>query len=207
EGARFYEASVLLYEGLSAELHFNLLFSQQGHMTLAHTDRAMYVMNERAEVNRLEGIDSRVISREEIAKLAPAMSLDRDAVYPVMGALYHAPGGLIRHDAVVWGFASAADAAGVEIHPYRKVTGVERSNGRATGVVLSDGRKIEAGTVVSATAGWSSTIAAMAGIELPITTHILQPFVTEPLKPQLDIVVVSSQHLVYIPPTHAGQVP
>src|SRR5215813_3335904 len=136
EGARFYEASVLLYERLSAELHFNLLFSQEGHLTLAHTDRAMFVMHERAEVNRLEGIDSSVVGPEEIAKLAPAMSLDPDAVYPVMGALYHAPGGIIRHDAVVWGFASAADAAGVEIHPYRQVTGVERSNGRATGVVL-----------------------------------------------------------------------
>ena len=77
-----------LYEGLSTELGFNLLFSQQGHLTLAHTDRAMFVMNERAEVNQLVGIDSRVISPEEIAKLAPAMSLKPDAVYPVMGALY-----------------------------------------------------------------------------------------------------------------------
>jgi sarcosine oxidase subunit beta len=205
EGARFYEASVLLYERLSAELHFNLLFSQEGHLTLAHTDRAMFVMNERAEVNRLEGIDSRVVDREEIARLAPAMSLDPDAVYPVMGALYHPPGGIIRHDAVVWGFASGADAAGVEIHPYRQVTGVERSNGRATGVVLADGRRVEAGTVVSATAGWSSTIAAMAGIELPITTHILQAFVTEPLKPLLDIVVVSSQMHVYISQTDRGE--
>jgi sarcosine oxidase subunit beta len=205
EGARFYEASVLLYERLSAELHFNLLFSQEGHLTLAHTDRAMFVMNERAEVNRLEGIDSSVVGREEIARLAPAMSLDPDAVYPVMGALYHPPGGIIRHDAVVWGLASGADAAGVEIHPYRQVTGVERSNGRATGVVLADGRRVEAGTVVSATAGWSSTIAAMAGIELPITTHILQAFVTEPLKPLLDIVVVSSQMHVYISQTDRGE--
>ncbi len=205
EGARFYDASVRLYEGLSTELGFNLLFSQQGHLTLAHTDRAMFVMNERAEVNQLVGIDSRVISPEEIAKLAPAMSLKPDAVYPVMGALYHPPGGIIRHDAVVWGLASGADAAGTEIHPYQQVTAIERTNGRANGVVLADGRRISAGTVVSATAGWSSTVAAMAGVELPITTHILQAFVTEALKPLLDIVVVSSQMHVYISQTDRGE--
>src|SRR5262249_56289114 len=97
EGARFYEASVLLYERLSTELRFNLLFSQQGHLTLAHTDRAMFVMNERAEVNRLAGIDSRVVDPDEIARLVPAMSLDPDAVYPVMGALHHPPRRLIPH--------------------------------------------------------------------------------------------------------------
>ena len=205
EGARFYDASVRLYERLSAELRFNLLFSQQGHLTLAHTDRAMFVMNERAEVNKLAGIDSRVIDPEEIAELVPAMSLRGDAVYPVMGALYHPPGGIIRHDAVVWGLASAADRAGAEIHPYRRVTEVARSNGRATGVVLDDGRRIDAGTVVSATAGWSSTVAGMAGVELPITTHILQAFVTEPLKPLLDVVIVSSQMHVYISQTDRGE--
>jgi sarcosine oxidase subunit beta len=205
EGARFYDASVKLYEGLSAELGFNLLFSQQGHLTLAHTDRAMFVMNERAQVNRLEGIDSKVIGRDEIQRLAPAMSLAEDAVYPVMGALYHPPGGIIRHDAVVWGFAGAADSRGAEIHPYTAVTGIERSNGRATGITLRDGRTIDAGLVISATAGWSSTIAAMAGVELPITTHILQAFVTEPLKPLLDVVIVSSQMHVYISQTDRGE--
>ena len=205
EGARFYDASVRLYEGLSAELGFNLLFSQQGHLTLAHTDRAMFVMTERAEVNHLCGIDSRVIGPDEVQRLAPAMSLHPDAVYPVMGALYHPPGGIIRHDAVVWGLARGADAGGAEIHPYTQVTGIERSNGRATGVELRDGRRIGAGTVINATAGWSSTVAAMAGVELPITTHILQAFVTEPLKPLLDVVIVSSQMHVYISQTDRGE--
>jgi sarcosine oxidase subunit beta len=205
EGARFYDASVKLYERLSAELDFNLLFSQQGHLTLAHTDRAMFVMTERAEVNRLCDIDSRVIGPDEVKRLAPAMSVETDAVYPVMGALYHPPGGIIRHDAVVWGFARAADAAGAEIHPYTEVTGISRSNGRATGVTVADGRTIGAGHVISATAGWSSTIAAMAGFDLPITTHILQAFVTEPLKPLLDVVIVSSQMHVYISQTDRGE--
>ena len=106
EGARFYDASVKLYEGLSQDLNFNLLFSQCGHLTLAHSDRAMFVMANRAEVNRLNGIDSRLIYPDEIKRLAPAMQVDNpDAIYPIMGALYHPPGGIIRHDAVVWGLA------------------------------------------------------------------------------------------------------
>jgi sarcosine oxidase subunit beta len=205
EGARFYDASVKLYEGLSSELNFNLMFSQEGHLTLAHTDRAMFVMTERAEVNRLQGIDSKVIGPDEVKQLAPAMSVTQDAVYPIMGALYHPPGGIIRHDAVVWGLARAADRGGAEIHPYQEVTGIERSNGRATGVTLADGRRIGAGHVVSATAGWSSTIADMANVQLPITTHILQAMVTEPLKPLLDIVIVSSQMHVYISQTDRGE--
>src|SRR3954463_5071973 len=115
EGARFYDASVKLYEGLSQELNFNLLFSQNGHLTLAHSDRAMFVMANRAEVNRLHGIDSRLIYPDEIAKLAPSMQVKNpDAVYPLQGALYHPPGGVIRHDAVVWGFARGADRGGAE---------------------------------------------------------------------------------------------
>jgi len=205
ESARFYDASLRLYEGLSAELEFNLLFSQEGHLTLAHNDRQMFVMAERAEVNRLCDIDSSVISPAEVKRLAPAMSVSEDAIHPIMGALYHPPGGTIRHDAVVWGLASAADGYGAELHQNTEVTGITRSSGRATGVTLGGGRTIEAGSVVSATAGWSSTVAGMAGVQLPITTHILQAFVTEPLKPLLDVVVVSSQMHVYISQTERGE--
>jgi len=204
EGARFYEASVKLYERLSAELDFNLLFSQQGHLTLSHTDRATYVMHERAEVNRLLGIDSRVIYPDEIRKLAPAMVVSDDAVYPIQSALYHPPGGIIRHDAVVWGFARGVDAGGAEIHPYTEVTGIERANGRVTGVRTNRGA-IKTNTVLNCTAGWSTLIADMAGVALPITTHILQAFVTEPLKPLLDVVIVSSQMHVYISQTDRGE--
>src|SRR5690348_17723520 len=104
EGAKFYDASVKLYENLSKELNFNLLFSQCGHLTLAHSDRAMFVMANRAEVNRLQGIDSRVVDAGEVAKLCPQLNVSEDVTYPIMGALYHPPGGIIRHDAVVWGY-------------------------------------------------------------------------------------------------------
>jgi sarcosine oxidase, subunit beta len=205
EGARFYDASVKLYEGLSRELDFNLLFSQCGHLTLAHSDRAMFVMTNRAEVNRLNGIDSRLIYPDEIKKLAPAMQVDNPhAVYPIQGALYHPPGGIIRHDAVVWGLARGADRGGAEIHPYTEVTGIERSNGRVSAVQTNRGR-VNTGAVLNCTAGWSSQICDMAGVELPITTHILQACVTEPLKPLLDVVIVSSQMHVYISQTDRGE--
>jgi sarcosine oxidase subunit beta len=204
EGARFYDASLKLYERLSGELGFNLLFSQCGHLTLAHTDRAMFVMANRAEVNRLNGIDSRLVYPGEIERLAPAMNLSREATFPVLGALYHPPGGIIRHDAVVWGLARGADRGGVEIHPHTEVTGIERSNGRVEAVLTNRGR-VRAGTVLNCTAGWSSLISRMAGVELPITTHILQACVTEPVKPLLDVVIVSSQMHVYISQTDRGE--
>ena len=205
EGARFYDASVKLYENLSEDLNFNLLFSQCGHLTLAHADRAMFVMANRAEVNRLQGIDSRLIYPDEIAKLAPAMQVHNpNATYPIMGALYHPPGGIIRHDAVVWGLARSADAGGAEIHQNTEVLGMERSNGRITRVKTNRGT-INAGQVLNCTAGWSTLISDMAGVPLPIITHILQACVTEPMKPLLDVVIVSSQMHVYISQTDRGE--
>jgi sarcosine oxidase subunit beta len=204
EGARFYDRSVKLYEGLSGELGFNLLFSQCGHLTLAHSDRALFVMANRAEVNRLQGIDSRLIGPDEIHALAPAMSLSPDATHPVLGALYHPPGGIIRHDAVVWGFARGADRGGAEIHPWTEVTGLERANGRVS-IVRTNRGDVRAGTVVNCTAGWSTLVCDMAGVPLPITTHILQALVTEPVKPLLDVVIVSSQMHVYLSQTDRGE--
>ena len=204
EGAAFYGESVRLYEGLSDELDFNLMFSQHGHLTLAHSDRAMITMQERAEVNKLLGIDSSVIYPPRIAELCPELDLSQRPAYPIVGALYHPPGGIIRHDAVVWGFARAADRRGVEIHQDTEVTGFERSGDRITAVETSRGR-VECGQVVSATAGWSSLVGRLVGLRLPITTHILQAFVTEPVKPFLDVVLVSSQLHVYVSQTDRGE--
>jgi sarcosine oxidase subunit beta len=204
EGVRFYQESLRLYERLSVELGYNLLFSQRGHLTLAHSDRSEAVLTERAAVNRLLDVDSRMIGVDEIHRLAPALRLTPNADHPVRSALYHPPGGTIRHDAVVWGFARAADRGGAEIHPCTEVTAVYRDNGRVTGVETTKGR-IAAGTVVSCTAGWSSLTAGLAGVKLPITTHPLQAFVTEPLKPLLDVVIVSADLHVYISQTDRGE--
>jgi sarcosine oxidase subunit beta len=204
EGARFYDASIRLYEGLSRELNFNLLFSQCGHLTLAHSDRAMFVMANRAEVNRLNGIDSRLIDAAEVTELCPAMYVGEDATYPIMGALYHPPGGIIRHDAVVWGFARGADAGGAEIHPYTEVAGLERTHGRIDAVRTNRGT-VRAGVVLNCTAGWSTLLCDMAGVALPITTHVLQACVTEPIKPLLNMVIVSSQMHVYLSQSDRGE--
>ena len=204
EGAEFYQRSVRLYERLSAELDFNLMFSQRGHLTLAHSERAMSTMQERAEVNQLLGIDSRVILPPEIGRLCPRLDLSDRPTWPILGALYHPQGGIIRHDAVVWGLARAADRRGVEIHPATTVTGIEHRNGRVTAVETNRGR-VEAGVVISAVAGWSTLVCALAGIRLPITTHILQAFVTEPVKPFLDVIIVSAQMHVYVSQTDRGE--
>ena len=204
EGARFYDASIKLYERLSLELDFNMLFSQCGHLTLAHSDRAMFVMANRAEVNRLNGIDSQLVDTAQVARLCPQLNVSPEVTYPIIGALYHPPGGIIRHDAVVWGYARGADRAGVEIHPYTEVTGLERAGERITAVQTNRGR-IEAGQVVSATAGWSSIVCDLARVPLPITTHVLQACVTEPVKPLLDVVIVSSQMHVYISQSDRGE--
>ena len=204
EGAAFYGKSVELYEKLSAELDFNLMFSQHGHLTLVHSDRAINTMQERAEVNKILGIDSRVVLPDEIARLCPQLDLSDKPTWPIMGALYHGPGGIIRHDAVVWGLARGADRGGVEIHPDTTVTGIEQSNGRVTAVETNRGR-VEADVVVSATAGWSTLVCGLAGVRLPITTHILQAFVTEPMKPFLDVIIVSAQMHVYVSQTDRGE--
>src|SRR5215210_1018354 len=110
EGIRFYDRSVKLYETLSVDLNFNAIFAQRGHLTLAHNDSSLRTMRWRAEVNKLEGVDSEVIGPEEIKRLVPYMDTSEHARYPILGALYHPPGGIIRHDAVVWGYARGADA-------------------------------------------------------------------------------------------------
>ena len=155
EGAAFYKESVKLYEKLSADLDFNMMFSQHGHFTLAHSDRSLVVQNERAEVNKLLGIDSRVIDRQEVKKLCPQIHVGDDVTWPIQGALYHPPGGIIRHDAVVWGYAKQAGRRGVEIHQGVEVTGFDVKDGRIQGVKTNQG-DISTSVVLSATAGWST---------------------------------------------------
>jgi sarcosine oxidase, subunit beta len=204
EGAAFYGESVRLYEGLSDKLDFNLMFSQHGHLTLAHSDRGVITAQERAEVNQLLGIESHVVDAAEVKRLCPEINISPDVTWPIVGALYHPPGGIIRHDAVVWGYAKGADKHGAEIHQDTEVIGFERSGDRITAVETSRGR-VECGQVVSATAGWSSLVGRLVGLRLPITTHILQAFVTEPVKPFLDVVLVSSQLHVYVSQTDRGE--
>jgi sarcosine oxidase, subunit beta len=204
EGARFYQASLDLFDGLSAELGFNIMLTKRGVLTLAHSERALATATERASVNQHLGIDSRVIDVEELRRRCPALDLSPDVTWPVVGALLHPGGAILRHDAVVWGYARGADRRGVEIHPFTEVIGLERSNGRVSRVRTTRG-DVEAGTVLSATAGWSSNITGMLGLRLPMKTHILQAFVTEPVRPLLEETIVSSQMRLYVHQTTRGE--
>jgi sarcosine oxidase, subunit beta len=204
EGIPFYDASLKLYEQLSQELAWNVLFSQCGHLTLAHNDSSVTGLRVRAENNQLLGIDSRIIYPQEIRKLVPAMNLDRNARYPILAALYHPPGGIIRHDAVVWAYARACDRMGIEIHPFTEVIGFGLKDGKITDVHTNRGR-VQASAVLNATAGWATTISTMARVPLPIVTHPLQACVTEPLKPFLNPVIVSASLHVYLSQTDKGE--
>jgi sarcosine oxidase subunit beta len=204
EGVPFYNASLKLYEELSQELGYNVLFSQHGHLTLAHSERSVSGLRERAERNQILGVDSRLIWPGEIKKIVPALDVSDRPRYPILAALYHPPGGIIRHDAVVWGYAREADRRGVHLHPQTEVTAIQAEDGRVTAVETRRGT-IKTGMVVNCTAGWCSTIARMVGLELPIVSHPLQAFVTEPLKPFLNAVIVSATLHVYVSQTDRGE--
>jgi sarcosine oxidase subunit beta len=204
EGVAFYDESVRLYEDLSIQLGYNVLFSQQGHLTIAHTESAINGLRVRAEVNKLLGVNSEVIGPAEIKKLVPAIDISSRQRYPIHAALYHPPGGIIRHDAVVWGYAREADRMGAAIHPFTEATGIDTSNGQVTSVRTNRG-EIRTGTVLNATAGFCSTVAKMAGVRLPVVTHPLQALVTEPLTPFLHCVIVSATLHVYVNQTDRGE--
>ncbi len=204
EGVRFYDRSLKLYETLAADLNFNVMFSQRGHLTLAHSDSALRTMTWRAEVNKLEGVDSKVIDPGEVKRLVPYMDTSEDVRFPILGALYHPPGGIIRHDAVVWGYARAADAYGAHIHQGTEVVGIDVDGGRVRGVHTNRGF-VATPVVINCTAGWSTLISDMAGVAMPITTFPLQAAVTEPVKPFLGPVIVSGTLHVYVSQTDRGE--
>jgi sarcosine oxidase subunit beta len=204
EGVRFYDRSVQLYRHLAADLNYNVMFSRRGHLTLAHNDGAVRTMRWRAEVNKVQGIDSEVIGPDEIKELVPEMDTSEHTRYPILGALYHPPGGVIRHDAVNWGYARGADVRGVHIHQNTTVTGINTSGGRVTGI-RTDRGDVSTPIVINCTAGWASTISDMVGIDLPIITHPLQAAVTEPVQFFLHAVVVSGSLHVYVSQTERGE--
>ena len=213
-GVAFYDRSLTLYSTMADDLNINVMFSERGHLTLAHTDSAVRTMRWRAEVNKLQNIESSVIGPDEVKELAPSLDTSNRSRYPILGALYHPPGGTIRHDTVNWGYARGADAHGVEIHQRTEVVDIiveggegpdgEGPGGRVAGVRTSRG-DIATPVVLNTTAGWASLIASMAGVKLPITTHPLQAAVTEPVKMFLPTVVVSGSLHVYVSQTDRGE--
>src|ERR1700733_8923225 len=204
ESAAIYDLALRLYEGLARDINFNIMLSQRGWLTLIHDRHQMESVQHKANWLACNGIDGEIIMRAEVQRMLPHYNFDSRARFPVLGAFLQRRGGTIRHDAVAWGFARAANRLGVDIIQNCEVTGFERQDGKISAVLTSRGR-IACEQVGMAVAGLSSVLAAKAGFRLPITSHPLQAMVSEPIKPFLNHVVISPGTGVYINQTQKGE--
>jgi sarcosine oxidase subunit beta len=204
EGVKFYDESVRLWQDLSEDFDLNLFYSTRGHFTLAHTDASVRTMRWRAEVNKHYGIDSELVSPEVVQKACPDMDISCGGKAPILGALYHAPGSIARHDAVAWGYGRGADQRGVEIHQQTEVLNITVDSGKVTGVQTSRGH-ISTPKVLCAVAGFTPGVLEMVGLRSPLYIHPLQAMVSEPMKAWLDPIIVSGSLHVYVSQTARGE--
>jgi sarcosine oxidase subunit beta len=199
----FFEFSLKLWEGLSHALNFNVMLSQRGQLVLAHGPTQLDVLARRGNVMRLHGIDAELLDRDDVKRLVPYLNYSSEARFPIWGGLLQRRAGTARHDAVAWGYARAADGLGVDIVENCEVKGFVMEQGAVVGVETTRGR-IRAGRTGIAVAGHSSHVAAMAGLRLPVESHLLQAFVSEPIKPLVDHVVSFGAELFYISQSDKG---
>jgi sarcosine oxidase subunit beta len=204
ESATIYEHSLKLWEGLEAELDYELLFSQRGVLNLAHSLQDVRDGVRRANANRLNGVDAEWLDPAGVAEVCPIVDVSPDLRYPVLGATYQPRGGIARHENVAWAYARAADWLGVDLVQGCEVTGIEVRDGQAVAVETSLGR-IAAGRIGIVAAGHSSLLAAMAGLRIPIQTHPLQALVSELYEDVLETVVMSNAVHVYVSQAHKGE--
>jgi len=198
-----FEHSLKLWHGLSDELNYNVMFSPRGALFLGHSDADMARLAERGDAMIANGIDADLLSADDVAKLAPILDMRRDARWPIDGGLIQRRGGTARHDAVAWGFARAADSLGVDIIENCEVTGFLREGDKVTGVRTTRG-DIAGGRTGICVAGNSGHVAGLAGLKLPIESHTLQAWVTEPVKPMLDTVIMSQTLHCYFSQSDKG---
>ncbi len=198
----FYEWSMKLWEGLEQDLNYNAMVSQRGALNLYHSDPQRDAFARRGNAMRLHGVDAELLDRAQTADLVPYLDFD-DARFPIQGGLLQRRGGTARHDAVVWGYARAADQRGVDIVQNCEVTGIQTRAGRVVAVETSRG-VIRADKIAVSVAGNSSRLAAMAGLRLPIESHVLQAFVTEGIKPLVDHVITFGAGHFYISQSDKG---
>lgn len=204
EGIRFYDESLKLFRELPRQLDLNLFYSERGHFTMAHSDSSLRTMRWRAETNKHLGVESEVVDRAFIHKKCPEIDLDCGHNMPILGALYHPPGAVARHDAVAWGYARGADQRGVEIHQETEVVGIQVKGDRVVGVETDKGT-IETNRVLSAVAGFTPRITEMVGIRTPLVVQPLQACVTEPMKPWLNSIIVSGSLHIYVSQSARGE--
>ena len=200
--SEFYSHSLKLWEGLEADLNYNVMHSQRGVLNLFHSDgqRDFFARRGNAMIN--QGDDAELLDREGVRRMVPYLDFEQTR-FPIYGGLLHRRGGTARHDAVAWGYARGADQRGVDLIQNCEVTGIDLQNGKVTGVQTTRGA-IRAKKVGIVVAGRSSQVAAMAGLRLPIESHILQAFVTEGLKPVIDQVVTFGMGHFYISQSDKG---
>ena len=198
----FYEHSMKLWEGLEQDLNYNAMVSQRGVLNLYHSDGQRDAYARRGNAMRLHGVDAELLDAAQVRTMVPYLDFD-NARFPIQGALLQRRGGTVRHDAVAWGYARGADARGVDILQNCEVTGIRVDNGRALGVETTKGL-IRAGKIGLACAGNSSRVAAMAGLRLPIESHVLQAFVSEGVKPVVDQVITYGAGHFYISQSDKG---
>ncbi|MGV6848871.1 MAG: sarcosine oxidase subunit beta family protein [Marinibacterium sp.] len=201
--AAIYEKARSLYEGLSQELNYNVMFSPRGVMMLAQTHHEVRGYQRTAHANRLQGVDTEFISPQRVKELCPIIETGGPR-YPVLGALWQPRGGTARHDAVAWGYARACSAMGMDIIQNCAVTGVRSENGRVTGVETSKG-PIGCDKIGMVVAGHSGVLADMAGFRLPIESVALQALVSEPIKPCMDVVVMANTVHGYMSQSDKGE--
>jgi sarcosine oxidase subunit beta len=204
EAAQLYEHALKLWETLSLELNYNVMFSQRGVLNLGHTLQDMRDIERRVSANRLNGIDGEVLDPAGIKKIVPLINTSKNTRYPILGASWQPRGGVARHDAVAWGYARAADALGVDLLQGCGVTGFDLAGDQVKGVQTDRYGTLGAGRVGCVVAGNSSVLAGYAGFELPVESHPLQALVSEPIKPVLDTVVMSNQVHGYISQSDKG---
>lgn len=204
ESAALYDHALKLWENLSDDLNYNVMFSQRGVLNLAHNLHDIRESKRRINALKLNGVDSEWLDRDGLAEFCPALDLSPDARYPVLGGTLQRRAGTARHDAVAWGYARAASALGVEIIQNCEVTAINRTGGSVTGVETSRG-PIRAKKVAIVVAGHSTMLAEMAGFRLPVESHPLQALVSEPIKPVLDCVVMSNAVHVYVSQSDKGE--
>lgn len=202
--AAIYEHSLKLWEGLEADLDWDVGLSQRGLLNLAHTLHDVREGARRVHANRLNGVDAEWLTAQDVKEFCPLINISPRARYPVLGATLQRRGGVAEHNKVVWGYAHAADARGVDVIQGCAVTGISVDRGRVVGVETTHG-SIKAGKVGLVAAGHSSVLAAMAGLRLPIQSHPLQALVSELLQPILNCVVLSTTVHVYISQAAKGE--
>ena len=199
----FFEFGLKMWEHLSDELNYNVMFSPRGALMLGHSDADMTVLAQRGDAMRVSGIDAELLTRDQVAKLEPSLDMSRSARFPIEGGLIQRRGGTARHDAVAWGYARGADRLGVDIIQKCEVTGFVRQGEAVVGVETTRGR-IHAGRVAICVAGHSGHVAAMAGLKLPVESQTLQALVTEGVKPMINGVIMSQSLHCYISQSDKG---